>query len=136
MRYWDSSAIVPLLIGEVEHTAVRTELEQDAAVATWWGTGIECVSALARREREGSLAPEFLARALRRLDGMASAWQEVEPVERVRQTANRLLRVHPLRGADALQLAAAIVAAENSPTTLPLVTLDDRLAYAVIGPDS
>jgi len=48
----------------------------------------------------------------------------------VRTTAIRLLRVHPLRTADALQLGAAIVAAEDHPATLPLLTLDDRLAQA------
>jgi predicted nucleic acid-binding protein len=44
--------------------------------------------------------------------------------------ATRLLRVHPLRAADALQLAAAIIAAEDDPRSLPFVTLDDRLALA------
>jgi predicted nucleic acid-binding protein len=54
----------------------------------------------------------------------------VQPVTAVRTTAIRLLRVHPLRAADALQLAAAIVAAEDHPATLQLVTLDERLAQA------
>jgi predicted nucleic acid-binding protein len=66
----------------------------------------------------------------------------VQPVTAVRQTAIRLLRVHPLRTADALQLGAAIVAAEDHPATLPLGTLDERLAqaaeregFAVVRPD-
>ncbi len=42
----------------------------------------------------------------------------------------RFLRVHPLRAADALQLAAAFVLADRRPSTLELVTLDDRLAVA------
>jgi len=80
--------------------------------------------------------------ALRRLDGLARAWREVQPVTVVRTTAIRLMRVHPLRTADALQLGAAIVAAEEHPATLPVVTLDERLAqaaeregFAVIRPD-
>jgi hypothetical protein len=40
------------------------------------------------------------------------------------------LRVHPLRAADALQLAAAFVAAERRPSSLEIVTLDQRLAAA------
>jgi hypothetical protein len=40
------------------------------------------------------------------------------------------LRVHPLRAADALQLAAAYIAAERRPSSLELVILDDRLAAA------
>jgi predicted nucleic acid-binding protein len=54
----------------------------------------------------------------------------VQPVRGVRTTAIRLLRVHPLRTADAFQLAAAIVAAENHPASLQFVTLDDRLGQA------
>jgi hypothetical protein len=68
--------------------------------------------------------------ALRRLDALARAWQEVQPFDHVRQTATRLLRVHPLRAGDAFQLGAALAAAENHPETLPFVTLDDRLADA------
>lgn len=88
------------------------------------------MSALARLEREGSLSAPAVSAALGRLAALADAWQEVQPVAMVRQTAVRLLRVHPLRTSDALQLAAAIVAAEDHPATMPLVTLDERLAQA------
>ena len=44
--------------------------------------------------------------------------------------AVRLLRVHPLRGADALQLGAALVWADGAPSGLVLHTLDRRLALA------
>jgi uncharacterized protein len=65
-----------------------------------------------------------------RLAGLASSWSEIPPGERVRDNAVRLVRVHDLRAGDALQLAAALVAAEERPATLELVTLDDRLALA------
>jgi uncharacterized protein len=39
--------------------------------------------------------------------------------------------VHLLRAADALQLAAAFVAAERRPPSLPVITLDERPAHAV-----
>lgn len=42
----------------------------------------------------------------------------------------RLLRLHPLQTADALQLAAALVAAEDDPTSQEFLTLDDRLKKA------
>ena len=92
----------------------------------WWATGTECVSALARLEREGGDASE----GLERLDVFAESWREVAATDPVRRAAARLLRVHPLRAADALQLAAAIVASEGEPRTLPLVTFDERLADA------
>lgn len=67
------------------------------------------------------------ARALDLLREIALGWQEVLPSDPVRNTAQRLLRVHPLRAADSLQLAAAIVAAEREPPSLDFVGLDDRL---------
>lgn len=130
MKFWDSSAIVPLLVSEPSSSAVLATYEVDPEVVAWWGTEPECVSALARLEREGSLAAPSIAEGLRRLAALARSWREVQPVTAVRQTAIRLLRVHPLRTADALQLGAAIVAAEDHPATLPFVTLDERLAQA------
>ena len=100
----------------------------DAVVVAWWGTEIECVSALARRERSGYLSTGAMTVSLERLDALRSAWHEVEAGEGVRQTARRLLRVHDLRAGDAFQLAAAIVASEGRPASLEVVALDDRLA--------
>jgi predicted nucleic acid-binding protein len=130
MRFWDSSAVVPLLIDETMSAAVLVEFRQDPEMAVWWLTEVECVSALSRHERDGDLNVDAMVDAMGRLDDLGAAWREIQPVNRVRQVANRLLRVHPLRGADALQLAAAIIAAEEEPATLDLVTLDQRLAAA------
>ncbi len=96
----------------------------------WWGTRLECLSAIARRERDGSLEHSAVGTAVGRLDEIAAAWTEVEPTDRIRETASRLLRTHPLRAADSLQLAAAITAADGAPAALPFVTLDARLALA------
>ncbi len=130
MRFWDSSAIVPLLVDEATSAAMLSKYELDPEMLVWWVTEVECVSALARLERESLLDAPSMGHALRRLDALARAWREIQPVARLRQTAGRLLRVHPLRAGDALQLAAAIVAAEDYPETLPFVTLDERLALA------
>lgn len=96
----------------------------------WWGTRVECMSALARREREGATDDRILVEAFRRLQEFEIRWQEIDPSDVVRETATRFVRVHPLRAADALQLAAAFVAAEQRPGSLNVVTLDDRLADA------
>ena len=130
MRFWDSSAIVPLLVLETSSEDVVAALAVDPDVLAWWGTPIECASALVRRERAGDLTAEGTSVALSRLDALRSTWGEIQPVERVRATAVRLLRTHPLRAAHALQLAAAIAAAEDHPETLPFVTLDQHLAEA------
>jgi predicted nucleic acid-binding protein len=130
VRFWDSSALIPLLVAEPMSAAVMRVYDLDPEIVAWWGTEAECVSALARLERDDSLSAPALAEALLRLEGLAKAWREVQPVTAVRTTAIRLLRVHPLRTVDAFQLAAAIVAAENHPASLQFVTLDDRLGQA------
>ncbi|MDP1805382.1 MAG: type II toxin-antitoxin system VapC family toxin [Acidimicrobiales bacterium] len=130
MRFWDSSAIVPLLVNQASSVAVSDEAERDPEFVVWWGTGVECVSACTRLEREGRITPAELGAAIDNLPALAASWQEVQPAARLRQAAERLLRTHPLRAADALQLAAAIAAADGDPRSLPFVTLDDRLARA------
>jgi uncharacterized protein len=52
---------------------------------------------------------------------------EVTPSEDVRERAERLLGVHALRAADALQLAAALIWARERPARLEFVCLDGRL---------
>jgi hypothetical protein len=96
----------------------------------WWGAEVECASAVARLEREGPLDARGVAQAFRKLSQLAAGWHEVDATDAVRETATRFLRVHPLRAADALQLAAAFLAAERRPATLELVTLDSRLGAA------
>jgi hypothetical protein len=99
-------------------------------IVTWWGSRVECDSSIARLEREGHLAAPEVAISLSRLDSLASNWQEIQPADVLRQTARRLLRSHPLRAADALQLASAILAAEGRPATLEFVCFDVRLSAA------
>ena len=130
MKFWDSSAIVPLLVVEQQRDELLALLQRDPRMLVWWGTLVECTAALARREREGALSVADAGTALERLRDVAVTWQEILPSDAVRSTAQRLLRVHPLRAADSLQLAAAIVAAEHEPTTLEIVTLDERLSEA------
>ena len=130
MRFWDSSAIVPLLVDDADQKHVRGQLEQDPEMLVWWGTPIECVSAFARRERDGSLDSDGIRIALGRLRALADQWHEVLPTSTLRTVAERMLRVHPLRAADALQLAAAHVASERDPPSLEFVSLDDRLREA------
>ena len=130
MRFWDSSAIVPLLVEEAASQRTLETYQSDPSVVVWWATEVECVSALARLEREGTLEEAGFGDALDRLDALSRAWQEIQPTSRTRQIAIRLLRVHPLRAGDAFQVASALTAAEGEPASLPIVTLDERLAGA------
>ena len=130
MRFWDSSALVPLLVSEVSTYGVTAAYERDPEIVAWWSTDVECASAIARLERDALIDPAGVTDALRRLDLLSAAWQEIQPTAPIRRVALRLLRVHALRTADALQLGSAIVASENEPATLGFVTLDERLAVA------
>lgn len=130
MRFWDSSALVPLLVSEPATAGATEQYRADPDVFVWWATTVECVSALARQERDGALGAAAMQVALGRLMQLSEGWQVIDAGDRVRTVAERVLRVHPLRAGDALQLAAAIVAAEDQPASLPFVTLDDRLADA------
>ena len=128
MRYWDASAIIPLLADEPSRDRLLAYLEQDAEILAWWGTPVEIASAIARREREQLLTPEQAESVLASAHQLAEAWHEIVPSVAVRRSAERLLRMHALRTADSLQLAAALVACDRDPTTLEFVCLDVRLA--------
>lgn len=132
MKFWDTSAIVPLLVREEATDAARKEYGTDSAIVVCWTTLVECASAIARAEHDALLTQAEATQAFARLDELALVWREVEPSADLRDIARRLLRVHRLRAADALQLAAATLAAERRPASLTVVTLDDRLEAAAL----
>jgi hypothetical protein len=130
MKFWDASAIVPLLVAASDTRSLQSLAAKDPAMLVWWASQTECVSALARLEREDALNQDDIGTALKRLRQLAAGWHEVDPSDSVREAAARFLRVHPLRASDALQLAAAYLAAQRRPPSLEMVTLDERLATA------
>jgi uncharacterized protein len=130
MRFWDTSALLPLLVDEPARERMLALLAEDIEVLAWWGTPVEMASALAWREREGLLTADEVAAALDAARSLAESWHEIVPSDAVRRTAERLLRTHPLRAADALQLAAALIAADHNPTSLEIVCMDERLKFA------
>ena len=73
MRFWDSSAIIPLCLKEQMSETVRRLIKSDEDIVVWWTTKIECLSALARRRREGvlSIDAEMKARTI------LSTWKEI-----------------------------------------------------------
>ena len=128
--FWDSSAVVPLLLAEGRSSEMIALLRSDRAPAIWWGSPVECQSALRRRRREEDLSAKGLDDALGRLERLAEDVDVVAPTARVRERAGRALAAHPLRAADALQLAAALVWSGDEPAGEGFVCLDDRLREA------
>jgi predicted nucleic acid-binding protein len=122
--------MVPLMVRQAASAAAMQVLAQDPSIVTWWGSRIECASAMARLEREGLLSGPATDTVRVRYRLLSERWHEIEASEPLRRAALRLLRTHPLRSADALQLAAAVVASEGNPDSLGFVTLDARLADA------
>ena len=134
MRFWDASALLPLCLDEGRSTDIDRLVREDPRMTVWWATPVECASAITRRWREGALSAADQDSAVEVLDRLSSAWFEIQPGQLVRSYAFRVLRMHQLRAADALQLAAALVWA-GTPATGPtpvaeIVTLDGRLAEA------
>lgn len=130
MRFWDTSAWVPLLLNEPATAKVEAILEEDPDPIVWWGTAIECTSALTAAARDGRVTAEEHQIALAVLRALRDFAFEVEPTEEVRSRAMRLLSVHPLRSADALQLAAALVWCRERTAGAGFVCLDGRLREA------
>ncbi|WP_052666784.1 type II toxin-antitoxin system VapC family toxin [Nitriliruptor alkaliphilus] len=130
MRYWDASAVVPLLVAEAETEPMRALLAEDTRIATWIWTSVEIRSAIERRARSGALDRADRRAALAGLDELASTWDEVDDARAVRRLAEPLLARHPLRAADAAQLAAALLISRELGSNITFVCLDDRLSDA------
>ena len=130
MKFWDSSALVPLFVKDRHLPASMRILKKDDDLMVWWMSDVECASAISRWEREGHLSCEEASTSFDRLMQLREGWHEIEPIDTIRDTAKRLLRVHTLRAADALQLASAILASEHQPSTLDFVCFDQRLNEA------
>jgi hypothetical protein len=130
MRFWDSSAIIPLIVKEAQSEYCIQAYRADCDVLVWTLSKVEIFSALCRRLRDGALGPDAFNAASHRMNSLFETIYEVTTIQRVKDRAIRLLRIHPLRAADALQLAAVMVAAEENTQRLPLMCFDDRLTAA------
>ena len=130
MKFWDSSAVIPLCFKEPMSETVQRLMKSDEDLFVWWATRVECLSAVSRRRREGALNAGAEVKAKAILSALSAEWSEIQPSELVRHRAERLLAIHPLRSADAFQLAAALIWAQENPQDLEFVCLDQNLLAA------
>ena len=130
MRFWDASALIPLMVRETQAPLAERIAAEDGDLVVWWGSSVECLQALGRRRRDGTLTSHEEDRVRDQLDLLSSTWTEIQPVATVRETAGNLALKHPLRAADAFQLAAALLWTKNSPRGFSFVSFDDRLRTA------
>ena len=130
MRFWDNSSIMPLVLEETNIATIVDHLREDTEVAVWWGTWVERAVAISRLRREGRLDEEGEEGVRDTLDLLAETWIEVRPTDEMRLLAALLSRGHPLKAADALQLAAALRWCEGDTSGAGFVCLDGRLRRA------
>jgi predicted nucleic acid-binding protein len=130
LRFWDTSAVVPLLVSEPQTAAMMQLLSSDNDQTVWWGTRTECVSAVARNTRQRIINSHQEAQARVLLHLLSISWDEVLPTYWVRAVAEVLVDNHPLRAADALQLAAAFAWCAGQTRGREFVCLDRRLRDA------
>jgi predicted nucleic acid-binding protein len=127
LAFWDSSALLKLLV---------EEQGTDVAVALWDGaTAVvacrlavpEVSAALAAAERSGRIDPERRRVAAREWQRYLAALDILEVTPAVGDHATDLAVAHPLSGADAVHLAAALALPDRA---LVVATWDRRLASA------
>lgn len=130
MRFWDTSALVPLVFDEPSTEAMTALVADDPEVVVWMFTSVELLSTIARLERSAAGLDDVLSGVRRDALDRIRRCYTVTMVDAVRMRAERLVGVHALSAADALQLAAALVVSRERPETLELVTLDKLMARA------
>jgi hypothetical protein len=130
VRFWDSSALVPLIVAQAASREVDRWLAEDSEIAVWTLTPIELASAVLRLARERQMTEAEANEAEARIDQLGQWSHTIIDVEAVKAQARRLLRVHTLRAADAMQLGAACEWAAGRPSGRVFHALDDRLLRA------
>jgi predicted nucleic acid-binding protein len=130
VKFWDSSALLPLFLDQPATPVVRELLRADGGLVLWCLTDVEVRSGLARLVREEAITASVADGILTDLDVLWRGAQVIAAVEAVKPRAFRALRIHSLRAADALQLGAALCLAGEDPRGTEFVTLDRRLAEA------
>lgn len=141
MRFWDSSAIVPLLVLEKETEQCIRAFQSDPEVMVWTMSKVEVFSALCRRFREGGLREIDFDSAKKRMSDFFDMAFEIISLTKVKDRALRLLQVHQLRAADAMQLASVLVATREDPSRMQIMSFDNRLSLAakrecfIVNPD-
>ena len=128
--FWDSSAVVPLIVPMPRSTTLTEHLAVDKDVTVWRGTPVECAAALYRCHREELIGQAALDAALVRLRAFTMDADTITPGEFVRRRAGELLAIHSLRAAAAFHLAAALAWCEGHPRGERFLSLDDRLREA------
>lgn len=130
MKFWDTSALFALMSKEFGTRTVAAVFEEDPSLVVCWGTQVELASAAARLRREGRIDDAKLMELIRDAGQLSATAEEIRADDDVRTAAMRVIRLHDLRAAHALQLAAALIWAGHGAAGTGFVCLDGRLRAA------
>lgn len=108
IAYFDTSAIIPLLIDDPLSELASRVWRQASWVATARITYVEARSGLARACRTGRISPGMLREAVEDLDTLCRKVHSVEVTADLVARAGNLAEEVALRAYDAVQLAAAL----------------------------
>jgi uncharacterized protein len=122
-------------VREAASAKVEPLLQRDPEMAFWWGSPLDWWESLLAAQRQGRISAAGLQQARGVLDHLRTGAFEVQPTEELRARALRLLAVHPLRAAEAVELAAALIWCRERPHGAGFVSLHPplRLAAALEG---
>ena len=130
MRFWDSPALVPSSSSNQSLQRSSDGLLRTRPSLHGTLTPVELVAALRRLVRDGALVERAAREAEEVVRDLIARAHIVSDVERVKALTIRVLRVHALRAADALQLGAALAWSDGHTEGAILHTFDKRLAEA------
>jgi predicted nucleic acid-binding protein len=129
MLFWDSSALLAIILHESSAALLRPFLDEDPEVASSFITPLEIVSTIWRRQH----ADLFSLAQVQDVDQLYSVitknWITLGDTRTI-DVALRLVARQPLRTGDAIQLASALEVADREGVMLPFVTLDEELGAA------
>ena len=125
IAYFDTSAIVPLIIDEASSELCNRLWNESERVVGVRLIYPEARAALARAQRMGRLTRSQLAAAVVALDALDTEVDHIEVTAELALIAGQLAQTYGLRGYDAVHLASAAAVADDE---LVLVTGDIDLA--------
>lgn len=129
MKFWDTSALIPLMLEEPKTGVMRRLLADDPHILTSAFTVIEIASAIWRRRHAGELSIAAHHDADRQFADLSNVWTELPVSTDVIQATLSVLSRHPLRAGDAVQLGTAMVASGDA-RDIAIVTLDKAFIAA------
>ncbi|MEH2381386.1 MAG: type II toxin-antitoxin system VapC family toxin [Nostoc sp.] len=132
--FLDSSALLKRYVPEIGTAWIQALTAQSAAnlLIVARVTFVEVHSAIARRQREGSLSSNQANQILQAFCyHFDTQYEKVELLPAVTQIAGQLVNQYPLRAYDAVQLASALSLLpqfiQSNDLTFTFLTADDRL---------